>query len=643
MPPIPNTKVPLMLMCRCTVLFLGYCVMCYGADGSKYPNEIIDTPIVSCEQENIVVKIRTSSANPSHIYAQDFHETAKCMVRNQNRIAFPHNDCGMTRERLENPAGTMYRICLSVQIHPLFVTDSDRSYCAQCVYMDANLVDDLERNIDISEMRQNELDPQFDEASNPQCSYSIRKGTVDGPEVHAAVVGDTVFHVWQCNNENVGILVQNCHVEDLQGDKILIIDQNGCGVDQYLFRTPQYSDDLHTAFLQSSVFKFVDKSMTRFRCQLRLCVKNRGKGCETITPPSGCPSVDDSSSSTDASPSSAPSAAVVHSSVEQQPYRPPPPPSYSLDGVSPPSGRIEPPSDAIAHGRSVVSGGTESASTSSAPPKHGEVEPPVGPPSIRPYGPGLSGKWAPGPQIVSGKASDQAENSATLPSSSYPYLHRERRSATLMIYGVGPSQRLAPPPLVARPKRHFGKLSGDSSGTAATLVKRDAMVQELDVVGLIRVLDSPDDIQYFADHQNGAVAQQKPLNSSEISPFFAGDDRLNAQPLQTAPPQRIVPVPSVGTALPRQIVRSAAIEQRLSQPMPRTAAELRNSNDQSERTFPPEGSICVSIGAFRGLVFTIGTLFGLQLCAVALVLIDRFLMDGKFIHQRLRKVLDSKG
>jgi hypothetical protein len=26
---------------------------------------------------------------------------------------------------------------------------------------------------------------------------------------------------------NIGILVQNCHVEDLQGDKILIIDQNG--------------------------------------------------------------------------------------------------------------------------------------------------------------------------------------------------------------------------------------------------------------------------------------------------------------------------------------------------------------------------------------------------------------------------------
>lgn len=46
----------------------------------------------------------------------------------------------------------------------------------------------------------NDLEPQFDEASNPHCSYSIRKGSIEGPEVHAAVVGDTVFHVWQCDN-----------------------------------------------------------------------------------------------------------------------------------------------------------------------------------------------------------------------------------------------------------------------------------------------------------------------------------------------------------------------------------------------------------------------------------------------------------
>uniref|UniRef100_A0A183BWB5 ZP domain-containing protein n=1 Tax=Globodera pallida TaxID=36090 RepID=A0A183BWB5_GLOPA len=625
-------------MCRCTVMIIGYCVLCYGADGSKYPNEIIDTPIVSCEQDNIVIKIRTSSANPSQIYAEDFHETAKCMVRNQNRIAFPHNDCGMTKERLDNPAGTMYRICLSVQIHPLFVTDSDRSYCAQCVYMDANLVDDLERNIDISEMTHNELDPQFDEASNPQCSYSIRKGTVDGPEVHAAVVGDTVFHVWQCNNENVGILVQNCHVEDLQGDKILIIDQNGCGVDQYLFRTPQYSNDLHTAFLQSSVFKFVDKSMTRFRCQLRLCVKNRGKGCETITPPSGCPTIDESA--TDASPSSSAPSVAVHSSVEQQPLRSLPQPSQSLVGVSPPSGRIEPPSGVVAHGGNVVSGGTESGSTSPATLKPGKVEPPAGPPSIRPYGPGTSGQLSPGAQIVSGKTSEQAENIATLPASSYPYLHRERRSATLMLYGNGSSRGLAAPPLAPRAKRQMGPESAIGEGTASTPLKNDGAVQELDVVGLIRVLDNPDDIQYFADQQSRAGGQQQPLNGSGILPtapaVVSRGDSARAHRLHTVlRQQRIVQVPSPAAAVP-QLLQSVSIEERHLPPMPRTAETLN-----SEKSFAPEGSTCVSTGTFRGLVFTLGTLLGIQLCAVALVLVDRFLLDGKCVNKRLHKVLAS--
>ena len=43
----------------------------------------------------------------------------------------------------------MYRVCVSVQIHPLFVTENDRSYCAQCVYMDSNVVGDLEQDIAI--------------------------------------------------------------------------------------------------------------------------------------------------------------------------------------------------------------------------------------------------------------------------------------------------------------------------------------------------------------------------------------------------------------------------------------------------------------------------------------------------------------
>nr|CAD2189234.1 unnamed protein product [Meloidogyne enterolobii] len=401
------------------------------------------------------------------------------MTRNQNKIIFNHGECGMTTEHI---------------IHPLFVTDSDRSYCAQCVYMEANLVDDLERNIAISEMTPNELDPQFDEASNPHCSYSIRKGTVDGPEVHAAVVGETVFHVWQCSSENVGILVQNCHVEDLQGDKILIIDQNGCGVDQYLFKTPQYSSDLHTAFLQSSVFKFVDKSMTRFRCQLRLCVKNRGRGCSSTTPPTTCPSIEDPLEDSDSPlaperPSTGPSSPAPQSSpasgsaavlglgsppsisptVEQILQRPSafPVPSERSERVGPPSiGRdaLNIPQDITLereeeekdiHLSSTTTTTQKSPNTSWA-----AADQPVGPPSIRPYGPGRPISALSGTQIVSGKT-EQPTN-------------------------------------IRKTNREEG-------------------VQELlDVVGLIRVLDNSDDIQYFVD-QNRTSSSTKFLNKNIFS------------------------------------------------------------------------------------------------------------------------------
>uniref|UniRef100_A0A1I7WWC1 ZP domain-containing protein n=1 Tax=Heterorhabditis bacteriophora TaxID=37862 RepID=A0A1I7WWC1_HETBA len=82
----------------------------------------------------------------------------------------------------------------------------------------------------------------------PKCSYTIRKESESGPEVHYATIGDSVFHVWHCDGENLGILVQNCHVEDGQGNRILIIDQNGCGVDHYVMATPEYNSRLSMAF-----------------------------------------------------------------------------------------------------------------------------------------------------------------------------------------------------------------------------------------------------------------------------------------------------------------------------------------------------------------------------------------------------------
>ncbi|CAD5214993.1 unnamed protein product [Bursaphelenchus xylophilus] len=390
----------------------------------KYPNEIVDNPIVTCEPDRINVKIRTSTANPSHIYAEDFHHSANCMTRNSNTLSILHNDCGMTQERMDNPPGIMHRICISVQIHPLFVTDSDRSYCAQCVYMDSNVVEGLEQNLSISEIAPSELEPQFDPGYSPQCVYSIRKGSFDGPEVHAAVVGETVFHVWQCSNENVGILVQNCNVEDLQGEKILIIDQRGCGVDQYLFKTPQYSSNLQTAFLESNVFKFVDKSMTRFRCQIRLCLKNKGNGCQGITPPNHCPSLDE----------------------------------FDQELVSSSPLLVE-----------------DITQSRSEPVLRSSTDQPRGPPGIKPPI-GLSTA-----QVVNrGQPVAVVRSGYNYPS--YPI--RSKRATTVSTNATVP---------LKRPKRTISVQAN---------MRKEEEVSEVDVVGLIRVLDNPEDLEYYAEQRN---------------------------------------------------------------------------------------------------------------------------------------------
>ncbi|KJH45835.1 hypothetical protein DICVIV_08128 [Dictyocaulus viviparus] len=123
----------------------------------RYPNEIIDTPLVLCEPERIIVKIRTSSSNPSHIYADNFADDPECSSRNMNKVTLQHGKCGMSTEQTklfyrttDNPSGVIQRICISVQLHPMFVTEADRSYCAQCVYVKSQIVDDFESSLDIS-------------------------------------------------------------------------------------------------------------------------------------------------------------------------------------------------------------------------------------------------------------------------------------------------------------------------------------------------------------------------------------------------------------------------------------------------------------------------------------------------------------
>ncbi|RCN46351.1 hypothetical protein ANCCAN_07645 [Ancylostoma caninum] len=100
--------------------------------------------------------------------------------------------------------------------------------------------------------------------------------------VHARMMLTSSAHLVPLND--FGILVHSCTVEDGQGEKRVIIDENGCHTDRHLLGDPTYAEALNIAYREAFVFKFADRTALRFKCGIRLCLKHDG-GCDGVTPP----------------------------------------------------------------------------------------------------------------------------------------------------------------------------------------------------------------------------------------------------------------------------------------------------------------------------------------------------------------------
>lgn len=77
-----------------------------------------------------------------------------------------------------------------------------------------------------------------------QCTYEVRRGSTDGPQVRYAIIGEAVYHVWKCEasikkltkkfsaelnfiSANMRMLIRDCFVDDGQGNKVVTIDSSG--------------------------------------------------------------------------------------------------------------------------------------------------------------------------------------------------------------------------------------------------------------------------------------------------------------------------------------------------------------------------------------------------------------------------------
>uniref|UniRef100_F1L6E1 Cuticlin-1 n=1 Tax=Ascaris suum TaxID=6253 RepID=F1L6E1_ASCSU len=251
-------------------------------------NGLIGAPEIQCNPDTIEMAFRTKRMFTGKVFVKGHYNNPDCRVdygkmtkdgHPVGGIKLSHGQCDMDRQRMIQPEGMQFSTVLVISFHPLFITKIDRAFHIKCLYREAAKT--VSSGLEVSVLPTQSLEYDF---PMPVCTYTIRKDEIDGPILKYARVGDQIVHRWECQSDMYGVLVHSCYVEDGQGEKELIIDEKGCHTDRTLLGDPTYVEALNMAYRESLVFKFADRVVVRFQCEIRLCLKEGG-GCSGITPP----------------------------------------------------------------------------------------------------------------------------------------------------------------------------------------------------------------------------------------------------------------------------------------------------------------------------------------------------------------------
>lgn len=91
----------------------------------------------------------------------------------------------------------------------------------------------------------------------PICTYEILEGGPNGQPIKFANIGTQVYHKWNCVTETTDIfcaIVHSCFVDDGAGNRVQLLDQNGCALDRFLLQNLEYSSDLMAGESPASPF-----------------------------------------------------------------------------------------------------------------------------------------------------------------------------------------------------------------------------------------------------------------------------------------------------------------------------------------------------------------------------------------------------
>uniref|UniRef100_A0A914RHF8 ZP domain-containing protein n=1 Tax=Parascaris equorum TaxID=6256 RepID=A0A914RHF8_PAREQ len=93
-------------------------------------------------------------------------------------------------------------------------------------------------------------------------TFQILDGGPTGQPVQIATIGQQVYHKWTCDSETVDTfcaIIHSCFVDDGNGDKVELLNEDGCALDKYLLNNLEYPTDL-IAGQEAHVYKYADRA-----------------------------------------------------------------------------------------------------------------------------------------------------------------------------------------------------------------------------------------------------------------------------------------------------------------------------------------------------------------------------------------------
>uniref|UniRef100_A0A7I4XXU4 ZP domain-containing protein n=1 Tax=Haemonchus contortus TaxID=6289 RepID=A0A7I4XXU4_HAECO len=259
--------------------------------GLRDGNEVVGTPEVQCTEDAITFSVRTAAPFRGNIYVKGHYGVDGCRQEYYGNdfagatFVTRIGDCGMRRIRQLQPHGMNYVLTFVTNFHPHFMTKVDRAYNVRCFY--AYIDKAVNTDMEVSNLPSESLEQQA--MLMPECEYSIREATPDGPRIRTSIIGASLVHRWDCRtNGRYGILVRNCNAIDNSGLSIPIIDDRGCPEALPVqLRPVVYDPSLSSAYMVVEAFVFPDRSNVQFQCQVQICDR-RDNECLGVTPPN-CP------------------------------------------------------------------------------------------------------------------------------------------------------------------------------------------------------------------------------------------------------------------------------------------------------------------------------------------------------------------